>query len=370
MTAPSTPEVSVVVTIFREGELLRPTLDSVLAQTFQNFEIVLVDNNADDKTREVAEEYLKQHPSRIRIVHESAQGMCAAKNRGILESRGECVAFIDGDDLMVPHRLERQRQALLSGSNLSLVTCRYDRISHDGGETLEKDITGPTGQSVMWRELERAFSELYSFRFSHARMEEFRLTIPSTFFLRKSTLVDVGLFDMRLNPRWCEDYELQTRLFEVGGFYQIPESLIYYRAPDQQAKKIKESQVSGVERYWQDQRFFTILHENFSHHGPRALEALRKIRSIWLKGVGLHFLKFQAGKRIGQTLLRRAIEDAPDKAQVFKLFVKSLAPDFLLPKLFWFDRLEAGDFGENAQDFETLFLPWPPRFPAHGAFKE
>ena len=369
MTSLSTPEVSVIVTVFREGYLLRPTLDSVLAQTFQNFEILLVDNNADEKTREVAKSYLKKHPSRIRIVHESVQGMCAAKNRGILESRGDFVAFIDGDDLMVPDRLERQRQALLSRPDLSLVTCRYDRMSHDGREVLEKNITGPTGQSAMWRELEQAFSDLYSFRLSPARMEEFRLTIPSTFFLRKSTLVDVGLFDMRLNPRWCEDYELQTRLFEAGGFYQIPESLIFYRAPDLQAKKIKDLQVSGVERYWQDQRFFTILYENFFRHGPTAEKALRKIRSIWLKGVGLHFLRFQEGKRIGRTLLRRAVEDAPDKAQVLKLFVKSHAPDFLLPRLFWFDHLETGGFGSGLRDFENLFLPWPPRFPDPEPFK-
>ena len=363
MKSTSVPEVSVVVTIFREGDLLRPTLDSVLDQTFQNFEIVLVDNNADEKTRKLAEDYLKKHPSRIRIVNESVQGMCAAKNRGILESRGDWVAFIDGDDLMLPDRLEKQRQVLLSRPDLSLVTCRYDRISHDGREVLEKDIIGPTRQSAMWRELEQAFSELYSFRFSPARMDQFRLTIPSTFFLRKSTLVEVGLFDMRLNPRWCEDYELQTRLFDVGGFYQIPEPLIFYRAPDLQAKKIKESQVSGVERFWQDQRFFTILYENFSCHGPRALEALRRIRSIWLKGVALHFLKFQAGKRIGQTLLRRAIEDAPDKTNVLKLFIKSHAPDFLIPGLFWFKHFEMGDFGQEIVDFENLFMPWPPRFP-------
>lgn len=370
MKSTPAPEVSVVVTIFREGDLLRLTLDSVLAQTFQNFEIVLVDNNADEKTRRVAEDYLKKHPSRIRIVNESVQGMCAAKNRGILESRGDWVAFIDGDDLMVPDRLEKQRQVLLSRPDLSLVTCCYNRISHDGREILEKNITGPTGQSAMWRELEQAFSELYSFRFSPARMEQFRLTIPSTFFLRKSTLVDVGLFDMRLNPRWCEDYELQTRLFEVGGFYQIPEPLIFYRAPDLQAKKVKESQVSGVERFWQDQRFFTILYENFSCHGPRAFEALRRMRSIWLKGVALHFLKFQEGKRIGQTLLRRAIEDAPDKTKLLKLLVKSHAPDFLVPRLFWFDHLETGDFGSEVTDFENIFLPWPPVFPEKGVFKK
>ncbi|MEC4682643.1 MAG: glycosyltransferase family A protein [Nitrospirota bacterium] len=356
MTLSRVPGVSLVVTFFREGALLGETLDSALSQTLQDFEIVLVDNNADLTTRDVVESYAKRDPQRIRIVHEPVQGMCAAKNRGITESRGEYIAFVDGDDLMAPDRLEKQLNVLLSKPEVSLVTCRYDRVSHDLSEVVEHDVLGPTRQSAMWRDLEEAFKDLYRSRFSSERMKDFRLTIPSTFFLRKKILLKVGLFDMRLNPRWCEDYELQTRLFEEGPFFQIPESLIQYRMSDQKAKKVKDGQISGFERFWQDQRFFSILHENFSSRGPAAQNALRKIRSIWLRGVGLYFLEYREGIKIGRTLLRRAIENAPDKWAAWKLYLKTFVPEFLLPRLFWFGKFKEARWISEDHDFGKIFL--------------
>lgn len=356
MTFSQTPEISVVITFFREGALLGETIDSALEQSFKNFEIVLVDNNADHPTRDVAERYVKENPQRIRIVHEPIQGMCAAKNRGIVDSRGEFIAFIDGDDLMAIDRLQKQRDVLQSNPEIALVTCRYDRISHDRSEIIDRDVPSPTRQSAMWRDLEEAFKGLYKFRFTPDRVKDFRLTIPSTFFLRKQTLLDVGLFDMRLNPRWCEDYELQTRLFLKGSFYQIPESLIQYRLPDQMAKKVKEGQMSGYERFWQDERFFRILWENFSSQGAEAQRALREIRSIWLRCVGLHFLEYKGGIPTGRTLLRRAIKDAPDKIEACKLYLKSLAPELLLPRFFWFKGFKDSEWIQGDPGFKFNFL--------------
>jgi hypothetical protein len=244
----------------------------------------------------------------------------------------------------------------LADSEISLVTCRYDRISYDRSTIVERDVPGPTRQSAMWRDLEGALKGLYRSRLTPERVKDFRLTIPSTFFLRKKTLLEAGLFDMRLNPRWCEDYELQTRLFNLGRFHQIPESLVQYRISDQNAKKVKEGQVSGFERFWQDQRFFTILCENFSSHGPEVQKALREIRSIWLRGVGLHFMEYKEGLKIGRTLLKRAIEDAPDKRAAWMLYLKSLAPEIFIPRLFWFEDYRDAEWVRGSLDFGENFL--------------
>ena len=362
----NSPEVSVVITFFREKELLKESIDSVLKQTFQDFEIVLVDNNASPETRSVAETYVKKEPDRIRIVHEPVQGMCSAKNAGILQSRGIYIALLDGDDLMKPNRLQHQRDILASRPDLSLVTCAYDRISHDGLKVLEERVYSPTLQSVMWQSLEQEFAKLYGHSFPASHVKTFSLTIPSTFFLRKETAINAGLFDIRLNPRWCEDYELQTRLFLQGPFYRIPDPLIGYRAASLDAQRLKEQQISGFERYWQDQRFFTILWENFSGFGPETQAALKKIRSLWLKSVGLHFIGYQEGVRIVRTLFKRSLLSHPGDKEIWKLFLKSLAPTQLRSRLFWMKTVEKAEWIRNEPEFGKQFLSWPPQFPPKG----
>lgn len=357
------PEISVIITIYREGSLLPKTIDSVLAQSFEDFEIILVDNNADHETRHSAETYVKQYPEKIRIVHESVQGICSAKNRGIYESRGKFIAFLDGDDLMARDRLALQREVLLNHPEISLVTCLYDIISFDGKNTIEKNVQGPTIQSALWQDLEKAFSCLYPAHVYENKISSFRLTIPSTFFISKDRIIEAGLFDMRLNPRWCEDYEIQTRLYTFGRFHQIQEPLISYRSPSLESKTIKEKQISGFERFWQDQRFFTILYENFSPNGTEIIKVLQKIRSIWLSGVALHFLQFYEGKSIGQSLLKRALEFSPYQIKIRKLYLKSLAPESFIPKLFWFAEHKHGEWILEDPDFGENFLPWPPKFP-------
>ena len=363
------PEISVVVTMFREGELLTESLDSVLGQSFQNFEIVLVDNNASPETRSVAEFYSKKEPDRIRIVHEPVQGMCSARNKGILESRGTYIALLDGDDLMRPDRLHRQREILISRPDLSLVTCTYDRISHDGTRILERRTESPIQESAMWRQLEQEFSKLYRSLFSSSHIRTFGLTIPSTFFFRKKTAIGAGLFDTRLNPRWCEDYEFQTRLFLQGPFYRITDSLIDYRAPSPDAQKLKEQQISEFERYWQDQRFFTILWENFSETTPKNREVLKRIRALWMRSVGGHFLGYKEGKQMGIALLRRSFRANPTDPENWKFFLKTLLPSPYLEKAFWVKKIKNAAWIREEPGFGRLFLAWPPKLPSNESRK-
>ncbi|EAY57462.1 MAG: probable glycosyl transferase, family 2 [Leptospirillum rubarum] len=70
----SLPEVSVIIPMYREGPLISETIESILSQTFTDYEIILVDNNADPETRGFAEEFVKKHPDKIRLTKETTQG--------------------------------------------------------------------------------------------------------------------------------------------------------------------------------------------------------------------------------------------------------------------------------------------------------
>ena len=100
------PDISVIIPCYSRSWELSESIESALSQTFRNFEIILVDNNARDVTREVIESFVRKFPDKIRMIHEPEQGVCSARNSGILASRGRFIALQDEDDLMKPHRLE------------------------------------------------------------------------------------------------------------------------------------------------------------------------------------------------------------------------------------------------------------------------
>jgi glycosyltransferase involved in cell wall biosynthesis len=99
-----------VVIPFRDpGAFFREAIESVIAQTYDTWELILVDDASSDGSTEVAREYAQRDPKRIRVVRQSSNvGASAARNAGIRESRGTLIAFLDGDDVWLPHKLEAQ----------------------------------------------------------------------------------------------------------------------------------------------------------------------------------------------------------------------------------------------------------------------
>lgn len=102
-----TPKISVIVPVYNTGEILRNTIDSILQQTFRNFELILVDDGSTDVSKKICDEY-KKKDSRIIVVHQTNRGICAARNIGIGMAKGEYITFCDHDDLYAPNKLQRQ----------------------------------------------------------------------------------------------------------------------------------------------------------------------------------------------------------------------------------------------------------------------
>ena len=122
--------VSVVVPAFNAARWIRETLSSVVNQTWTNLEIVVVDDGSDDATGAMTSSFADP---RIRLVTQENRGAGAARNRGIRETRGDLVQFLDADDILSPDKIERQVEALRNAGSGSIASCAWTRFSGNTG---------------------------------------------------------------------------------------------------------------------------------------------------------------------------------------------------------------------------------------------
>ena len=150
MTLPM-PLVSVVIPCFNCEALVTETLDSVVRQTWGNIEIIAVDDESNDATRDVLAAYATREP-RLRIVHKKNGGCASARNAGIAVANGDFIAVIDADDLWAPSYLDKHlaRFAVEPDLGVSFTPVRY--ISFEGhftGEMTRPKLTGITSQDLL-----------------------------------------------------------------------------------------------------------------------------------------------------------------------------------------------------------------------------
>jgi glycosyltransferase involved in cell wall biosynthesis len=131
--------VSVIIPTFNYGRYLRDAVDSVLAQTRPALEILVIDDGSSDDTADVAASY----GDRIRFIRQQHAGVCAARNNGIANARGEYVAFLDSDDVWLPSKIEQQLARFEADPKLGLVHCGAERFDQTG--TLAVNLDGREG---------------------------------------------------------------------------------------------------------------------------------------------------------------------------------------------------------------------------------
>ena len=126
------PLISVVVPVYKVEPYVRQCIDSILAQTYSNLDIILVDDGSPDKCPEICDDYAKQD-GRIRVIHKPNGGLSSARNAGIDIARGEYIAFIDSDDYVSETYIEQLWYTLSeSGADMScsLVTREERALDH------------------------------------------------------------------------------------------------------------------------------------------------------------------------------------------------------------------------------------------------
>ena len=351
------PDVSVVITFFREGEVLRETIESALGQTYQNAEVVLVDNNSDPLTRQVAQQFVKLFPDSVRLVHEPVQGVAASKNRGVIESRGDFVAILDGDDLMHPERIALQRDAFRQNPDLALVSSHYDRVSMDNKIVVREGVSRT--EPSLWLETQRILKALFPVSTVSGAGETFHFPLISTVFFRKETAIKAGGFNNAFNPRWFEDIEFYVRMHSYGEFCKIPKSLVRYRISSPEAMEIKLKQMDWVGLCRQLDLFYRILWGHFGDHTQKTDDIFRRLKAFWYQYESFNFFRYEKGRSLGKRMLEHSIKNNPKDFNTWKLWLKAHFPQTMFPHLFWFgdllkDPLPAGATNEFV---DNLFLP-------------
>ena len=139
------PLVSIVVPIYNTAKYLPACLDSIINQTYQNLEIILVDDGSTDNSYQIAKDYAKKD-SRIKLIHQKNAGQSAARNAGLTKSTGNFIGFIDSDDEVKPNFIKSLLE--LYTNNISIAVCghQYKRLDKGTSKNLYQSPLRPRRQ--------------------------------------------------------------------------------------------------------------------------------------------------------------------------------------------------------------------------------
>jgi glycosyltransferase involved in cell wall biosynthesis len=202
------PRVTVIIPTYNRGALLRRALDSVFAQTYSDFEVLVADDGSTDDTFEVCKAY-----ARVRYLPAAHSGLPAtARNRALASSAGEYVAFLDSDDQWIPDKLRRQVEALTKKPSLGLVCSNAITLSD----------RGPTEKLYLRQDQGKSGSVFLS-------LLQDNFVVTSTAMVRRSILESVGNFCEERALRGVEDYDLWLRIAARSELVFLPEALAIYQ---------------------------------------------------------------------------------------------------------------------------------------------
>ncbi|MGV8125151.1 MAG: glycosyltransferase family 2 protein [Candidatus Xenobiia bacterium LiM19] len=203
-------KVSVIISTYNRAHLVTEAIDSVLQQSFKDFEVIVVDDGSTDHTGEVLHERYKD---RIHYIYQENQGT-PARNTGINISKGHYIAFLDSDDLWLPHKLEKQVSLIETlPERVGMIFCSmYVQEGSDGRDTM-----------VCYRYTHRG-NILKSLLLSEA------MASPSRVLIKKECLEKVGLFNESLKR--SEDTELWIRISQYFDADFVEEPLVIKRHLD------------------------------------------------------------------------------------------------------------------------------------------
>ncbi len=199
-------EFSVVVTTYKHGKYIRATIESVLTQTFKDYELIIIDDESPDNTEE---EVSGCKDERIKYVRQNHSGLPAnSRNRGIRMASGKLIAFLDGDDKWYPDKLYKCYEVFKHNPGADLV-CHNEVIRDASGKHIKEQSYGPQVPQMFRRLLFRG-----------------NCLSPSATVVRRKVLLDEGfLFREDLNFFMAEDHDLWLRLSKRHRFYFLPEAL-------------------------------------------------------------------------------------------------------------------------------------------------
>lgn len=257
------PFFSIIIPAYNTSNFIRDALDSVLYQTFDEYEIIIVNDGSKDDTLDVIEAYFPDlKKSDYRIINQNNRGIAAARNIGIENSKGDFVAFLDADDTWQAEKLAEVKEVIVNIPNVDLIT--HDEYVESYGKLSSVHKC-------------KGFDKYEDLLFKGNSMS------TSATVVRRNKLIEAGLFSENKHFNGVEDYDLWLRLSKICKFYFIHKMLGTYRDHPAGISKNLSKQL---------QHSFNILEHHFSQWPDTSLKyrlLMRKRRSQMYMGSGLKF---------------------------------------------------------------------------------
>ncbi len=266
------PLVSVVIPVFNSEEFLRQAVDSVLAQRYRPLQVIAVDDGSTDKSLAILQSYGEQ----IEVFRQPNAGSAVARNKGIEESNGEFIAFLDADDVWHPDKTSIQIAHLTEHPDAGVVYANLLKTADAGGQEIDRFLLQPIDEAI---EIDPTGSGwLYT--------DLIRESGPhtSSVIIRRSLIEKIGMFDRQF--RKGQDYDYWIRASRETEFHQLTPRLSVYR--------IHKEGITGKPS---PQNYGAIVIESaldrFGRTGPDGsklsrLEVRKRLSELWFQFAYLH----------------------------------------------------------------------------------
>lgn len=209
------PLVSVIIPAYNAERFIAQTLESVLAQTYPNLEVLVVDDGSQDGTAAIVRQYM-QRDDRIKLLQQPNAGVAAARNLGIHHAKGIFIAPLDADDIWYPRNIRMQVQCITRGGVSVGLVYSWSVDIDETGDPFGVHTAAVEG-SLFWLLICQCF-----------------IGNASATLIRRSCLEKIGIYNTSLKDRQaqgCEDWDLYLRIAAQYEFRVVPEFLVGYRRP-------------------------------------------------------------------------------------------------------------------------------------------
>ena len=309
------PIVSVIIPTYNRDGFLQSAIESVLNQTFQDFEIIVVDDASNEDVHGILQRF---HDQRVKCIrHEKNKGEAGARNTGLIHSNGEYVAFLDDDDEWVPEKLGLQVRALEKCTQkVGGIYSGYIAVDYESSRILYTKI--PTKRGDIYQDL----------------LIQNSIGTPSTVLVRRSCIETAGLFDE--NIFYGVDQDFYLRIAKHYHFEYIEEPLVQYNIHDNRLSNNPEIRAKGLEA--------------MSHKYKEALgklsRARRKPSSRTYLSLGVQFC-IKGDMTKGTNALRKSIRLYPFEPRAYFYLGLSLLGKHNFTKIKHFKDLLISPFRSN-----------------------
>jgi len=235
----SHPKITVLLPVYNGDKYLRESIESILKQTFNNFELIIINDGSTDNSLKIAKSF---NDPRIKIINNKKNlGIIKSLNIGLSQAKGKYIARLDADDISLKNRLETQYSFLEKNKDIILIG-GWAEIINDKGEYIRKKTPVTSFEQIKY------WAMFIGNPFIH-----------SSVFFRKDNIKSIGGYSH--NYKHVEDYDLYLRLIKNGyKIINLPEIFIKYRIHDQsigQSRDSKKEQNANVKK---------IIFNNINHY--------------------------------------------------------------------------------------------------------